>query len=67
MVLDWPIEWVTGRVRARNAKIKEENDMNLELDEEVEAVYRNSTSVGSKSFEQILDILCTMSYLLYCL
>ena len=32
-------DWVAQRVHERNAKIKEENDMNLELDEEVDAVF----------------------------
>jgi hypothetical protein len=32
-------EWVDEQIQIRNAKFKEEHDQNLELDEEVEAVF----------------------------
>ncbi len=43
-------QWVDDRVLERNAKRKEEGKMTVEMDPEVEAAFRASTSVGSKSF-----------------
>ncbi|MCS5594173.1 MAG: hypothetical protein NZ730_06480 [Porticoccaceae bacterium] len=42
-------QWVDDRVLERNTKRKEEGEMNIELDPEVEAAFRASTSVGSTS------------------
>ena len=41
-------EWVDEQITIRNAKFKEDHDQNLELDEEVEAIFQKSTSIGSK-------------------
>ncbi len=41
-------QWVDDRVLERNEKRKEEGKQNVEMDPEVEAAFRASTSVGSK-------------------
>ena len=45
--------WVDQQIKARDAKYKEEHDKNLELDEEVQAAFQKSTSIGSKYFSPI--------------
>ncbi len=47
-------QWVDDRVVERNEKRKEEGKQNVEMDPEVEAAFRASTSVGSKFFTLIL-------------
>ena len=43
-------DWVDARVTARNAKLKEERDLQIELDSEIEAIFKASTSIGGKCF-----------------
>ena len=50
-------DWVDERIRIRHAKFKEEHEQNLELDEEVAAVYQASTSIGSKCLLRLIIIL----------
>lgn len=38
--------WVKQRVEERNAKIKDDREMELELDEDIAAIFQASTSVG---------------------
>ena len=46
-------QWVDQQVAARNAKVKDERDMEIEMDPDIIAIFQASTSVGGKCFADI--------------
>ena len=41
-------EWVQEKVNARNAKVAEDQNMNIDLDPEIAEIFQKSTSVSGK-------------------
>ena len=41
-------EWVDRHLEERNAELVEKNEMNIELDPEIEAIFKASTAVSGK-------------------
>ncbi len=41
-------DWVKDRIEKRNAKLKEEQKLEIEMDPEVLRIFQSSTSVGCK-------------------
>ena len=41
-------DWVQEKVRARNEKVADDHDMNIDLDPEIAEIFKKSTSVSGK-------------------
>ena len=49
--------WVGERMQERTEKIKEEQDLAIEMDPEIYAAFKASTNISGKSFNIIILIL----------
>ena len=41
-------KWVEKRIAERNAKLKNERELELEMDQDIAAIFHASTSIGGK-------------------
>ena len=51
-------KWVKARVDARNVKVAEEGNLNIELDPEIAQIYRDSNAVSGKYSSSAYGIAC---------
>ena len=54
--------WVEQRVRERNAKLKDDRKLELELDEDIAAIFHASTSIGGKYIHAINIYILVMPF-----
>ncbi len=50
--------WVKEQIEARNEEVREKKDMNIELDPDIAAAFRASTSVSREFRFNLISYLC---------
>ena len=48
-------EWVSSRIKVRNEKVAENNDLMIELDPKIAEAFKNSLNISSKSDTHVFN------------